>query len=91
MINYDIYKSVGEKIELDSDLLGENFINMYSNINKDIIVDKIKISYYGKEMCEFYSNDQYRKYGVENKNSDIFIISVYYKDLKCINKMLSNI
>lgn len=75
----DIYKSVGE-IELDSDLLGGNFINMYSNINKDIIVDKIKISYYGKEMCDFYSNDKYRKYGVENKNSDIFIISVYYKD-----------
>ena len=75
----DIYKSVGE-IELDSDLLGENFINIYSNINKDIIVDKIKISYYGKEMCEFYSNDKYRKYGIEKKNSDIFIISVYYKD-----------
>ena len=68
------------EIELDSDLLGENFINIYSNINKDIIVDKIKISYYGKEMCEFYSNDKYRKYGIEKKNSDIFIISVYYKD-----------
>ena len=76
----DIYKSVGE-LELDSDLLGENFINMYSNINKDIIVDKIKISYYGKEMCNFYSNDKYKKYGIENNNNnDIFIISVYYKD-----------
>ena len=31
-------------------------------------------------MCEFYSNDKYRKYGIEKKNNDIFIISVYYKD-----------
>lgn len=78
----DIYKSVGE-IELDSDLLGENFINMYSNINENIIVDKIKINYYGKENCEFYSNDKYKKYGITNNFQDVFIISVYYKDKEC--------
>jgi len=77
----DIYKSVGE-IELSIDLLGQNIIDMYGKINENIIVDKINISYYGKEMCEFYSNDKYRKYGNEKKNSDIFIISVYYKDKK---------
>ena len=75
----EIYKSVGE-IELTSDLYKENIFNKYTYDKDKIILDIVKISYYGKEMCDFYTNSKYRKNGVSKMYEDVFIISVYYKN-----------
>jgi len=75
----EIYKSVGE-IELTSDLYKENIFNKYTYDKDKIILDIVKISYYGKETCDFYTNSKYRKNGVSKMYEDVFIISVYYKN-----------
>tara|TARA_Y100000996_G_scaffold163831_1_gene127325 strand:- start:1378 stop:1842 length:465 start_codon:yes stop_codon:yes gene_type:complete len=74
-----LYKSVGE-ITFPYSTTNPDPTTSFKKY-RDIIIDKIIINYYGKEECEFYSNDKYKKIqDAGSKNKDILVISIYYKE-----------
>ena len=54
-----IYKIVGE-IELMNFDLEKNYKYHYE-ADERVVIDNIRIKYYGSLPCEYYSNDKYRK------------------------------
>jgi len=71
----NIYKCIGtvifdKKLEMR---VAEN------EINHNIIIDDIKISYYGIEKCKFYNENEIYNLIKKNENKDEYIYSIYYK------------
>ena len=72
----DIYKMVGEIELIDYDL-EKNYVYHYEGDEK-VVIDNIRIKYYGSISCEYYSNDKYRKItNIKHKPQNIHILSVY--------------
>jgi len=72
----DIYKIVGEIELIDYDL-EKNYVYHYEGDEK-VVIDNIRIKYYGSISCEYYSNDKYRKItNIKHKPQNIHILSVY--------------
>ena len=72
----NIYKIVGEIELIDYDL-EKNYVYHYEGDEK-VVIDNIRIKYYGSISCEYYSNDKYRKItNIKHKPQNIHILSVY--------------
>lgn len=72
----NIYKMVGEIELMDFDLK-KNYVYHYERDEK-VVIDNVRIKYYGSIPCEYYSNDKYRKItNVKNKSQNLHILSVY--------------
>ena len=70
----NLYKCIGS-------ILSDKEIQIDSrNINHNLIIDKIKISYYGKEKCNFYNpKNEIINFIQKNESKDEIIYSIYYK------------
>ena len=79
-----IYKMIGEIIsDSDVNIHDKTYNSIKISDYNDIIIDKVKISYYGKEDCKYILNDQkIYNLSTDNMNHDIYLISIYYKDNK---------
>ena len=70
----DIYKSVGE-------IINDNYID-FDYLNDNLIIDQVKIQYYGKEECLFFNENGkqtiHKIKGETNKNQ--YITTIYYKE-----------
>jgi HD superfamily phosphohydrolase len=72
----NIYKIVGEIELMDFDI-EKNYVYHYEGDEK-VVIDNIRIKYYGSIPCEYYSNEKYRKItNAKNKSQNIHILSVY--------------
>ena len=72
----NIYKIVGEIELMDFDI-EKNYVYHYEGDEK-VVIDNIRIKYYGSIPCEYYSNDKYIKItNVKNKSQNLHILSVY--------------
>ena len=72
----NIYKMVGEIELMDFDLK-KKYVYHYERDEK-VVIDNVRIKYYGSIPCEYYSNDKYRKItNVKNKSQNLHILSVY--------------
>ena len=70
----EIYKCVGDIIT-DSKLEFDNYDE------DNIIIDTIKLSFYGKEKCKYVKHRSIDK-TINIKNNDKYITSIYYKSPK---------
>tara|TARA_Y100000389_G_scaffold190142_1_gene214676 strand:+ start:415 stop:1611 length:1197 start_codon:yes stop_codon:yes gene_type:complete len=80
-----IYKCIGEIISCDSSVNSELIFpkeDLYTeSINKDIIIDNVKLSYYGKEPCKYYHEKNiHYQYKNIHVNKDEYITKIYYKN-----------
>ena len=67
---------VGEIELMDFDLK-KNYVYHYERDEK-VVIDNVRIKYYGSIPCEYYSNDKYRKItNVKNKSQNLHILAVY--------------
>lgn len=85
-----IYKMMGEIIsDVDMNIYDKEYNSTKIRDYNQIMIDKVKISYYGKEKCKYIQNDK-KTYNLlsDNINHDIYLISIYYKDNK--NKQLAS-
>lgn len=72
----NIYKIVGE-IELMNFDLEKNYKYHYGE-DKRVVVDNIRIKYYGSIPCEYYSNDKYRKItNLKECSKNLHVLAVY--------------
>tara|TARA_Y100001970_G_scaffold249796_1_gene320775 strand:+ start:4084 stop:5253 length:1170 start_codon:yes stop_codon:yes gene_type:complete len=75
------YKTIGE-LELNEE--DEKLINIKNPFETEMIIDIVKIKYYGNDICKYYTNDKYSKViineNIENKNK--IIVGVYCKGEK---------
>ena len=72
----NIYKIVGEIELMDFDI-EKNYVYHYEGDEK-VVIDNIRIKYYGSIPCEYYSNEKYRKItNAKNKSQNLHILSVY--------------
>ena len=70
-----IYKSVGE-------IITDSKINIDGYDRNNIIVDTVKISYYGNENCKFIQERNILNKSLTIVNNTKYITSVYYKSEK---------
>lgn len=80
-----IYKCIGEIISRDSSVNSELIFpkeDLYTeSIDKDIIIDSVKLSYYGKEPCKYYHEKNiHYQYKNIHMNKDEYITKIYYKN-----------
>ena len=69
----DTYKSVG--------YLVKNNYYMIHQESSNIIVDSVRVKYYGQEKCKYYQNGKkIYEYLDESKNKDEYILNVFYKE-----------
>ena len=71
-----IYKIVGE-IELMNFDLEKNYKYHYE-ADERVVIDNIRIKYYGSLPCEYYSNDKYRKItNLKECSKNLHVLAVY--------------
>lgn len=72
----NIYKIVGEIELMDFDL-EKNYIYHYGG-DERVVIDNIRIKYYGSIPCEYYSNDKYRKItNLKECSKNLHVLLVY--------------
>jgi len=72
----NIYKIVGE-IELMNFDLEKNYRYHYGEDDR-VVIDNIRIKYYGSIPCEYYSNDKYRKItNLKECSKNLHVLAVY--------------
>ena len=70
----EIYKCVG-------DIITDSKIEFDNYDENNIIIDTIKLSFYGKEKCKYVKHRSIDK-TINIKNNDKYITSIYYKSPK---------
>lgn len=72
-----IYKLIGEIVSHDKII--NNTIRVLESYN-NIIIDSIKLSYYGKEKCKFIKNNKIIDHSNQQMNKDKYKVTIYCKD-----------
>ena len=80
-----IYKLIGEIIS--DDKINHNIVKVLGSYD-NIIIDSIKLSYYGKEKCKFIKNNKIIDNSNQQMNKDKYKVTVYCKDDNNIDEIM---